>query len=459
MMMKRRLTTMAAALVVALGVQAAPPEAEIAKLGKSLTALGAIKAGNEDGTIPEWTGGLCKPPANYKPIAGAKGGSPYADPFPDDKPLFTITAANLDKYADKLDPGTKELFKRYPDSYKMPVYQTRRTACLPDFVYENTIKNVRNPRLIGKAPGVAGAHAQIPFPIPSNGYEAMWNASLRYDIPYSEGTQSTYLIDANGGVTFVNGQKIENRNLYWDNELKQVPDGQPYWALIATQFAPASAAGVAQMRYQFLDQDAQNSMAWSYVPGQRRVRLAPEFTYDTVSTSSGGILLFDEIQGFDGKMDKFDFKLIGRKEYYVPYNAYKAWAADPKVWNTPKHSNPDVMRWELHRVWVVEGTLKPGQRHVQKLKRFYIDEDSWSYLMYNSENQAGKLHHVAYFPPVEMYDKPAFRASMYSLYDLSKGNYSNGSMMGAPKMTGFYKVAPYPATKFTPGSMAGTGVR
>lgn len=448
-----------AGLLFASHVAAAPSADEIAQLGKTLTPIGAVKAGNADGTIPSWEGGLCTPPAGYKPIMGDKGGSPYVDPFANEKPLFSITAANQAQYKDKLDEGTLELFKRYPDTYRVDVYTTHRTACFPQWVYDNTINRVKEPVLTGSAPGLAHAHAQYPFPIPKDGFQAMWNANVKYELPYSEGTQSAYLVDTSGGVTLTNVQKIENRNLFWDNSIDKVPDNQPYWALISSANAPAASVGVKQLRHSFLEADTRENMAWSYVPGQRRVRLAPEFKYDTVSTSSGGVLLFDEINGFDGKMDKFDFKLLGRREMYVPYNSYKAWAADPTAINTPKHLNPDFMRWELHRVWEVEATLKPGERHVQKVKRFYLDEDSWSILAYNSLDQAGKVHHLMYQPSVQQYEKPAYRNGQYVLYDMTKSVYSNGSLMGSPKMTGFYKVDAYPGNYFSPGALSGAGVR
>lgn len=456
---KKMLVMGAAGMLLAGQAFAAPTDEEISQLGTTLTPLGAIKAGNADGSIPAWDGGLCSAPAGYKPIMGAKGGSPYVDPFASEKPLYSVTAANLAQYKDKLDEGTLELFKRYPDSFRVDVYPTHRTACYPQWVYDNTIKNVKNPKLVGDAPGLEGAHAQVPFPIPKNGYEAMWNANVKYELPYSEGTQAAYLIDSSGGVSLTSVQKIENRNLYWDNSLDKVPDNQPYWALIASTSQPSASAGVKQMRFQFLNTQERDAMAWSYVPGQRRVRLAPEFKYDTVSTSSGGILLFDEINGFDGKMDKFDFKLVGRKEMLVPYNTYKAWSVDPEVANTPKHLNPDVLRWEQHRVWVVEATLKAGERHVQKVKRFLLDEDSWSILVYHSLDQAGKVHHLMYQPSIQMYEKPAYRNGQYVLYDMTKGVYGNGSLMGAPKMTGFYEVDPYPVSFFTSGALGGSGVR
>ena len=172
----KTLVALAVSALATQGADAAPTAAEAARLGKDLTPVGAEKAGNKEGTIPAWTGGLCSPPAGYKPANG-KNGFPYVDPFAAEKPIARITADNLSQWADKLDrrPRSK-LFKRFPATYRMDVYPTHRTACHPDWVYENTIKRVMNPKLVGDAPGLDGAHAQVPFPIPKTGQEAMWNS-------------------------------------------------------------------------------------------------------------------------------------------------------------------------------------------------------------------------------------------------------------------------------------------
>ncbi|GLZ84377.1 hypothetical protein Pres01_04280 [Metapseudomonas resinovorans] len=447
------------ALLVAMQVFATPSDQEISQLGTTLTPLGAEMAGNRDGSIPPWDGGLCKPPAGYQPKKGESGGGPWMDPFANEQPILKITRDNLEQYADKLDAGTKELFQRYPETFRIDVYPSHRTACYPQWVYENTIKNVRNPKLVGGAPGLVNAHAQIPFPIPKNGYEAMWNQSVRVDAPYVKGDQENWLVDAAGNVTLTSINRVEQSKPYWDNDREAVPDEQPYWTLISTTVAPASSAGVKQLRHNFLDTEIRDPMAWSYVPGQRRVRLSPEFKYDTVSTSSGGVLLFDEISGFDGKMDKFDFVLKGKREMYIPANAYKFNAAPSEVVNTPNHVNPDYLRFELRRVWVVEANLKPGERHVQKTKTFYLDEDSWSVAVYNAFDNIGTIQKVTYYPGFQEYDKPQYRTAPNVLYDLTKRVYTHGARMGADKSTGFYRVARYPTTFFSPGSLAGTGIR
>jgi hypothetical protein len=459
----KRSKTAALALIglfYCLQAMATPTDEEVAQLGKTLTPMGGEVAGNADGSIPRWDGGLCKPPAGYKPTHGDDGGGPYVDPFAGEKPLLSIDKGNLAQYADKLDEGSKALFARYPDSFRIDVYPTHRTACFPDWVYRNTSERAQNPQLVGNAPGLIKAQAQIPFPIPKSGYEAMWNQALRMDVPYSKSDQETWLVDAGGGLTLLSLNRIEQTKHYWNRDLAAVPDNKPHWTLISSTIAPASAVGVKSLRHNFLNTEKNDTMAWSYVPGQRRVRLAPENKYDTVSTSSGGILLFDEISGFDGKMDKFDFVLKGKREMFVPANAYAFNEAPAEKVGTPNHANPDYLRFELRRVWVVEGTLKPGERHVQKEKVFYLDEDSWSPMIYNAFDQADKLQKVTYFPGFQEYDKPLYRAAPYVLYDLTKRIYSLGTRIGGSNTTrGFYLARAFPPTFFSPNAMAGNGIR
>jgi hypothetical protein len=461
--MKRSNTALmlAAGVMLASQAMAAPTAEEIKQLGTTLTPVGAEKAGNKEGTIPSWEGGICTPPANYKPVMGAAaGGAPFADPYPEDKPLYRVTGANLAKYADKIDEATRELFKRYP-TMAMDVYPTRRSACLPNWIYENTLKRINNPKLTSGGVGITGAHAQIPFPIPKSGYEVMWNGLLRYELPHSRLNIDAGIANSAGVITRSSTQTVDNQNLYWDNTIQSVPEDKPYWVLTSKTTYPTSQAGVIQLRHQFLRADEKGSQAWSYIPGQRRVRLAPEFNYDTVATTSGGILIYDEINGFDGKMDKFDFKLVGKKEMLIPYNDYRFENASLEATMGKNHGNPDLLRWELHRVWVVEATLKAGQRHVQQKKVFYFDEDSWLISIYYSLDHAGKPHHLMHLASMQEYEKPAPRGGNYVLYDLNRGIYGNQSKQSGPRPedTGNFKVAPRPANYFTPDSMAGSGVR
>jgi len=459
--MRFAMALLAAALSVAAGGKAvaAPTAEEAAQLGKTLTPLGAIKAGNAEGSIPAWNGGLCTPPAGYKPRNGV-GGFPYVDPYANEKPLYTITAQNMDKYADKLDEGAKLLLKRYP-SYRMDVYPTHRSACMPEWVYENTVKKVMSPKTTAGGVGLTGAHAQVPFPIPKTGFEAMWNANVKYTYPFLAGDQYFYLVDAAGTRTEISSQTTELWQPYWDNTRGPLGPDEYYWGIKSVNVSPPAQKGLGNLLFVYLQPEVKDNISYTYIPGQRRVRLAPEFKYDTVSTNSGGILLFDEINGFYGAMDRFDFKLIGRKEMYVQYNAWRTQQATAAQLGTKDHPNPDFQRWELHRVWVVQADLKPGQRHVEKQKVFLLDEDSWSILAYYGVDQAGKPYHYMQLPMWQEYEKPSPWVGNYLLFDFNKSIWSSGSQQGNPdfKQTGFYKVKPFSAGHFAPEALAGSGVR
>jgi hypothetical protein len=321
-------------------------------------------------------------------------------------------------------------------------------------VYENTIKRVMTPKLIGDAPGLQGAHAQVPFPIPKTGQEALYNHATAYRPEYFGGDWHTWLVDSAGNKTLVSRSTVRYHNTYWDNTTQG--DSDELTALINTNNAPASKSGSMDMRVQWMRADTKEPKAWSYTPGQRRVRLAPEFTYDTVAAQYGGLIVFDEINGFDGKMDRFDFKLVGKKELIVPYNAYKLHNTPVDQSLTKNHLNPDMVRNELHRVWVVEATRKAGARHIYSKKMFYLDEDSWNVIAYQSYDDAGKLYRSQYFPPYQAYEIQTPLTNDLVAYDFVKNGWALGSM---PVEAGWRKFDPLPKNYFTPDAMAGMGVR
>ncbi len=457
---------MLAAVLGALGTQmagAVPTPEEAAQLGKTLNGFGAIKAGNKEGTIPEWTGGICSPPADYKPKNGPAGGGPYIDMFASDKPLFKITAADVAKYADKLDDGTKELFRLHPQTYYMLVYPTRRPACYPNWMYENSIKNVMKPRIVGGSnPSVTGAHAQVPFPIPKTGVEVMWNALLKPEIPAYTIQYTNVYVDSSNHRSLIDQTWARQINHYWDNSLTSLPEDKPFKELVSNAMYPPAQVGLKYLRYQFLRPDLKGAPAWSYIAGQRRVRMAPETSYDGVAPTGGGTMLWDEVNGYDGNMDRYDFKLLGRKEMYIPYNTKES-NLQPLEISTPNHLDPAAIRYELHRVWVVEATLKPGERHVQKKKMFYIDEDSWYISIYYGVDHADKIHHLHYFFLTQEYDKPGIRFTGWLTYDFSKRVYAHWKYTGPGAVQPMYDTLkdtqPYVSSAFTPEGIAGSGVR
>ena len=160
--------------LLACSVMAAVSPDEAAKLGTTLTPVGAEMAGNADGSIPAWTGGL--------PVdAGTADAAGFlSDPFPNEQPLFTITAQNVDQYKDKLTPGQLAMFKRYPETYKMPVFTTHRSASMPEKILAATKENAVNTRLVEGGNGLENFKQANPFPIPQSGLEVIWNHITRY---------------------------------------------------------------------------------------------------------------------------------------------------------------------------------------------------------------------------------------------------------------------------------------
>lgn len=423
-MMKKKILAVSIALFAmsSLSVQAKVSEKEVAKLDAELTPVGAERAGNADGSIPEWTGGMTKPPAGYK-----GEGTTRIDPFANEKPLFTIDASNYQQYADKLSEGQKAVFAKYPKTFKMPVYRTHRTAAAPQWVYDNTKTNALNAELKDGGNGVVNAFGGYPFPIPKNGSEAIWNHLLRW---VGQGIQYDFRSD----TVYPNGERTTGGGVVWET--------YPYYN--ASQDANSYNGNVMQLFVQYdtpvrrkgeviMFRDAVNAaetprQAWQYIPGQRRVRRAPTIAFDTPNAQFAGQSIYDEVFMFNGSPERFDWKLVGKREMYVPYNnnALIAAAENGKIDNieTPRHVNPDYTRYELHRVWVVEATLAEGKRHVYSRRTFFLDEDTWGAVLTDSYDGRGKLWRVGLASLLNAYDVPVTRLRSSYHIDLQNGAYA-----------------------------------
>ena len=394
------------------------PVEEAAKLGRELTPLGAIRAGNEEGTIPAWQGGILRPPADYRP------GSHHADPFVDDAPLFTITAANLEQYAARLSPGQIAMFERYPETWRMPVYPTRRSASLPQRIYDRTIANATNAELTPDGNGVLNAAEGIPFPIPQNGLEAIWNHLLRYRGVSVHRQTAQVTPTARGDYTEV---RIDEKAVYLYAQegatVASIDNRLAY--LLQSVTAPPRLAGTILLVHETLNQKAELRQAWTYNPGQRRVRRAPNIAHDNPGTASDGQRTSDQLDMFNGAPDRYDWQLVGRRELYIPYNNYRlhsdALRHDQII--QPGHVNPDYTRYELHRVWEVDAKLKNGTSHVYAQRRLYLDEDSWQIVVADHYDRRGQLWRVAEAYTINYYENPLLWETLFCVYDLQNGRY------------------------------------
>lgn len=442
-----------ALLSVAGNAVAAVSAEEAAQLGRNLTPVGAERAGNADGSIPAWTGGLDKAAGNPGPL-----GVP-SDPFANDKPLFSITAKNVAQYKDHLSAGQIAMFEHYPETYRMDIYPTHRSAALPDDIYQAIARNAVNAKLVSDGNGIEGFDRGTPFPIPKSGLEVVWNHTLHYFGGSARRSQVMVTPLANGDFVPVHvQQQITYRENMKEYDPKN-PDNMMYYYKERIT-SPARLAGNVVLAHDSLNQVDQPRMAWMYNAGQRRVRRAPQVAYDGPYPGSEGIMTTDSNQMFNGAPDRYDWKLIGKKEVYVPYNNFKL--DDPKNKYSdivrPGHVNPDVMRYELHRVWVVEATLKQSARHIYSKRELYFDEDTWIALLADQYDSRGVLWRVSEGTLVPLYDIQLPWLSVQNLYDLSNGRYMVNGLRNEEKepMEFGFKSA---MSEYTPASLRNAGVR
>lgn len=420
----RKKLLLAMVFSVGLGLPAFAQTYTKADLGHSLTDFGAIQAASADGLVPAYTGGINEIPN----LPDGNPSTSWPNPFASEKPIFVVTKENMGKYAAMLTPGIQAMLERYGNKgFVLDVYPSHRTMVYPDWVLKNTLQNAQTAQLIPDDEGVTGSYGGIPFPVPTNGYEAMWDYYLSYTPAFCTYTQQGYVVYPNGGTTFLGTTPDKWATPYYD-QTKTSLSGNIYRYFTATFDAPASQAGVAYLFEYPINFDKTGDITYFYSPGTRRTRLAPDFAYDTPIASYGGALNYDEIYLYKGEMDKFNFKLIGRKEMIVPYNDYDLDKNTESQLDNPYFINPKLVRWEVHRVWVVEATLKPGERHIYKKWDFYIDEDSYRILLTESYDHAGNIYKVGVDLPWMTYGTTDGNATSvaptFAIFDLSKDNYS-----------------------------------
>ena len=401
-----------------MGAEAKVPPEQIARLGADLTPLGSEKAGNADGSIPAWTGGISSPPAGI----GYEKGKHLPDPFAADKPLVRVDASNMEAHDAYLTRGQKAMMAQY-GSYFMDVYPTRRSCAQPDFVYKAAVRNAEIGELVADGNGVAQAIMASPFPIPNNALEIVWNHTLRYR-GYKLQRQFT-AIPVNQNGDFYEITVHDDAILRWSDPQKRSAeelDNISIYYLLQTK-SPARSAGYVVLVQESLNMLVEARRAWTYSPGTRRVRRAPTIAYDNPGTNSDGITTSDSFGGYNGAPDRFDWTVRGRSEKYIAYNNYRRVLAPYKELVGEKHVNQELMRYERHRVWEVVGTLKKNFRHVYGRRVFYIDEDTKGIVATEIYDGRGQLWRVQELGGGVQYELPLCGGSGDTVYDLIVGRY------------------------------------
>lgn len=439
------------------------PAEEAARLGKDLTPYGAERAGNKEGTIPAWDGGITqdKIPASYN-----RRGMHHPDPFADDKMLYKVTAANMAQYEDQLPAGLKGLLKTYPDTFYIPVYPSRRSASAPQWVYDNIRKNATTAELVDGGTGFRDAYGGVAFPIPENAQGKvdplmiLWNHITRWRGIYVVRSSSDASVQSNGSFNLVTSQQeVDFVYYHKDGSFKDLDNNLIYFMSFVT--SPARLSGGAVLVHETLDQTKQPRSAWGYNAGQRRVRRAPNLSYDMPVATADGLMVADELDMFNGSPDRYDWTFLGKKEMLIPYNNYRLNSPQYKKSDllTRGHINPEATRFELHRVWVIEGRVKQGQRHIYARRTFYLDEDSWAIAVADQYDARGDLWRVNLSYLVNYYEVPTLWSALDVYHDLNAQRYYVGFLDNEESSLLQFSDEPPPDGYFSPQSLRRRGKR
>ena len=382
--------------------------------------LGAIPNASPDGQVPAWNGGL-----PHKPRTGLHHERLYAD----ESPLFTVTAENHTQYQDYLSPGLIALLTTYPDSFELPIYSSHRTASYPDWIYQNTVNASTKPTLGPSGARLDNAISGVNFPHPSNGLEAIWNHLTRWRGMHLTRNQAEVTVYKTGKHKRLKMKLDVAFELYRKNTAQL--DRQQvllYYSSYVT--APPNLAGGALLAIDYLNQQSYPRQAWSYDAGQRRVKRLPYISYDNPALLSESLRTADDTDMFSGSPDRYNWRLITKRIMYIPYNNYELSSPDVNYEDllTPKHINPAYTRYEAHRVWVVEATLKPDNYHIYPKRVFYIDEDSWSIVLADQYDQQKRIWRVSMAYLKNFYEVPLTFSAADVFHDLKTQTYLAGGL-------------------------------
>lgn len=404
-------------LIIPFGAIAKVSPKEADQLGKRLTPMGAVRSGNRSGSIPEWKGGLTKAPDDYTK------GQFHTDPFASDKIDHVINSKNYKQFEKYLTAGQIAILEKYP-KFSMHVYPSHRSAAYPQFVYDAVKKNALSAELMEYGTGVTETIMSSPFPIPKNGAEVLWNHTLRYRGLKWDHVSST-LNTTESGEKSIFTREYKYYFAYSEQgiTLDEI-DNKIFYGKRKT-IAPAKFSGQLTLVHETLDQVRSPRKAWVYMPGQRRVRRSPNLSYDTSDIDSNGIRTIDQVDMFNGAPNLYNWNLLGKEEKYVPYNAYKLHEAGLSI-NTiagKNYINPELIRYEPHRVWVVEAILRTGMNHVYHKRRYYFDEDSWQIVSVEEYDEEDQLVQHTEAHTINYYDVPMIYSTLEVTYDLLSGRY------------------------------------
>lgn len=411
--------------VVSAASSAAVDSRRAEQLGDELTPFGAIRSANDNGDIPPWTGGNREFPPGYH-----ETGQHHIDPYPGDMPRYRITTSNLTDHQHHLGDGVAAMIRAYPESFWLNVYPSRRPHTAPPSVIRNTRNNALNARLVSGGNGIEGAYGGIPFPILSGSnteqaMQAMWNHLTRWRGIHMTRTATELAVTQTGRKTPVTLRQELAFN-YYDPEADANSLDNVLSYYLSTVTAPRQFAGGGILVHDPLNQVIEPRQAWGFNAGQRRVRRAPSLAYDSPIAAAANLRTVDDTGMFNGALDRYNWRYLGLQEKLIPYNNYRLGEAGLPMDTIlhDHHLNANLVRWELHRVHVVEATLKEGARHIYTKRRFYLDEDSWNIAMVDQYDAEGELWRVSLAMLKNFYDLPGVWSDVEVFHDLKARGYN-----------------------------------
>lgn len=455
--MKKILIATSIATLLSTAAFAGVPAEVADRLGKDLTPMGSQKSGNKDGGIPEWTGGLQSPPANVT----YKIGDRHPDPYADDKPLFTISAANMAQYEKNLSELPKAMFKAYPETYKIIVYPTHRSCAQPPSAYEAVKRNALNSVGSPDGAGFTGAIRSTSFPIPSTAQEAMWNHKLKYR-NFKATRELVFAAPTKSGDFTAYVSQDDLIQLYDSPDVKDVSEINNISVLyVQNTIAPARSAGNVVLVHETINVSEGARKAWVYSPGTRRVRRAPNIAYDNPLTNSDGMDTTDNFGGYNGATDRYDWSYVGRQEAYLPNNNYRFAQRDLQykdILIPGGHINQDYPRYELQRAHVLEANVRPETRHIYPRRQFWLEEDSWFVVQNTAYDARGALWRLHEQFAMTFYEIPICDRVGAATYDLNAGRYLAGSLVNQQAQIS-WNAQELTEDRYTPDSIRRMGVR
>lgn len=410
-----------------------------------ISLIGANPAASKDGLVPAWQGGI----KQHERTNGH-----HTNVYEKDSPIFIIDSTNYRPHKDRLSSGLIAMLERYPETFRIPVYPSHRSASYPDWFYDAMRKGNSKTQLTENGNAIVNPIAGVMFPQPKNGLEAIWNHLTRWRGRFASRHTSEAIVYPDGNRRFYKTEQQVSFELFRSDPEPFNEKSVLYYYYSAIN-EPANLAGGALLIVDYLNQQQYPRQTWSYDAGQRRVKRLPYVMHDNAALMAESLRTADDTDMFNGSPERYNWKLEGKQVMYIPYNSYLMTSPNISYDQilTKHHPNPDYTRYEAHRVWKVVATLKTGEYHIYSKRVFYLDEDSWSIAIVDNFDQKGEIWRVSLAHLKNFYEVPMIFTGVDAFHDLKSARYNIVGLTNEEKSSGEFTEESPNKSYFTPGAM------